>query len=38
MTDDPIVYAVKDTTSWVCMACLAVIFALAVLVPSPNWW
>jgi 4-hydroxybenzoate polyprenyltransferase len=37
MTDDPIVYAVKDPTSWVVVLVLAVVFALAMLAPTPGW-
>ena len=37
MTDDPIVYAVKDPASWIAILCLVIVFALATLAPAPTW-
>jgi hypothetical protein len=29
MTDDPIIFAIKDRTSWIVAVCFALIFILA---------
>lgn len=37
MSDDPIVYAVKDRVCWVAFACIAVVFVLAMRGPALPW-
>jgi 4-hydroxybenzoate polyprenyltransferase/phosphoserine phosphatase len=37
MTDDPIVYALKDRVCWLVFACVAVVFVLATRGPELSW-